>query len=268
MIPIRMLRTTAVAAAALGLVLAGSALADPDGLKHESWNWNGNLGTAHKLEINGVNGHIEAEPGTGDHVVITAEKTGRKHDPSVVKIAVHQDSNGIVVCAEYPGESSPCKLIGMGFHDRANDVTVDFHVMVPPGVQFTANTVNGAVHARGLQGPVKAHTVNGACDIETSRSGQASTVNGAVHAAVGRLDPNDELSFSTVNGAITLQLPSNLDAELSSSTVNGNIHTDFPINISSGWGPRSASGRIGKGGARLSAHTVNGSIRFERVNSL
>ncbi len=255
----------AIGATLIGFVAGGGdAWARVAGSRHESWSWNGTLAAGRTLEINGVNGTIVAEPGPGDHVVVTAEKTGRRHDPALVKIVVQQDSDGIVICAVYPGKSSPCRHLGFGFDDRANDVEVDFHVTVPAGVALTANNVNGEVRVTGLTGKVKARTVNGACTIETAGSGQASTVNGAVRASIGRLGPNDELSFHTVNGSITLQLPHNANAEISSSTVNGSILTDFPISIHNGWGPKSANGTLGRGGARLNAHTVNGSIRLER----
>ncbi len=234
----------AIGATLIGLAAGGGdAWARDTGSRHESWSWNGTLAAGRTLEINGVNGTIVAEPGPGDHVVVTAEKTGRRHDPALVKMVVQQDSNGIVICAVYPGKSSPCRHLGFGFDDRANDVEVDFHVTVPAGVSLTANNVNGEVRITGLTGKVKARTVNGACTIETAGSGQASTVNGAVRASIGRLGPNDELSFHTVNGSIL---------------------TDFPISIHSGWGPKSASGTLGRGGARLNAHTVNGTIRLER----
>ena len=139
---------------------------------------------------------------------------------------------------------------------------VDFKVRVPAGVTFDANTVNGAVTARSLSGPVRAHTVNGTCDIETAQSGEASTVNGNVTARIGRVAAADRLDFSTVNGSITLRLPDRFDADLAGSTVNGSISTDFPVTVQGKWGPRSMHGTIGRGGAKLKASTVNGSIRL------
>jgi hypothetical protein len=267
MIRLRNVLWVAVGATLISLSTGSDAWSASDAERHETWNWSGTVAAGRTLEINGINGSIVAEPGTGDRIVVTAEKTGRKHDPSLVKIEVQQDSDGVTICAEYPGQSSPCRRMGFGFNDRANDVEVDFHVLVPRGVKFSANNVNGAVHVHGLTSTVKAATVNGGCDIETSGSGQASTVNGALHASIGRLDDGDELSFHTVNGTITLQLPANANAEFASSTVNGNIQSDFPVTVSDGWGPRSARGTIGHGGARLRAHTVNGSIRLERQSA-
>ncbi|HUK62441.1 MAG TPA: hypothetical protein VLV15_03880, partial [Dongiaceae bacterium] len=177
----------AVGATLVGLAIGGNAWASDAGGRHEAWNWDGTLAAGRTLAIHGVNGEIVAEPGTGDHVEIVADKYGRKHDPSLVRIKVSQDSDGITICAIYPGQSSPCEPMHFGFTDRANDVTVDFHVRVPAGVRFEASTVNGAVRAHGLSGPLRATTVNGECDITTSATGQASTVNGSVRARIGRL---------------------------------------------------------------------------------
>jgi hypothetical protein len=247
-----------------GAARDGWAAAAP---RHETWNWSGTLAAGRTLEINGVNGEIVAEPGTGDRVEVVADKSGRKHDPAEVKIEVKQDSDGITICAKYPGGTSPCERSSwFGLRNPGSDVQVDFHVRVPAGVAFTANNVNGAVRVHGLTGKLSAHTVNGECEIETAGSGEASTVNGSVHATIGRADANDDLNFSTVNGSITLALPAAIDVDVSGSTVNGGIHSDFPATTSGSWGPRHVSATLGRGGAKLNASTVNGSIQLRRAN--
>jgi hypothetical protein len=255
----------AIGATLIGLSVGrdGWAATSP---RHETWNWSGTLTAGRTLEINGVNGEIVAEPGTGDRVEVVADKHGRKHDPALVRIKVNQDSEGVTICAVYPGKSSPCEPMHLDFSDRANDVEVDFHLKVPPGVAFSANNVNGSVRVRGLSGTLKVRTVNGECEIETAGSGQASTVNGSVHATIGRAAAHDELVFSTVNGSIVLALPATLDADVSGSTVNGGIQSDFPATTRGRWGPRQVTATLGSGGARLTASTVNGSIRLQRTN--
>jgi DUF4097 and DUF4098 domain-containing protein YvlB len=158
--------------------------------------------------------------------------------------------------------------LSFGFSDRANDVEVNFRIRVPAGVAFVANNENGAVRALGLTGPVKVHTVNGECELETAGSGEASTVNGSVRATIGRLSPHDGLAFSTVNGSVTLALPAAADADVSCSTVNGAVRSDFPATISGRGGPRHADATLGRGGAKVSASTVNGSIRLLRLAAL
>jgi hypothetical protein len=239
----------------------GWADSDP---KHEAWNWSGTLAAGRTLEINGINGEIVAEPGTGDQVVVTADKHARRHDPAEVQIKVVQDSDGITICAVYPKASSPCEKDHWGGGTNNSDVAVDFHVKVPAGVAFNANTVNGRVAAHGLTGTLRAHTVNGACDISTLGTGEATTVNGSVKATIGRLERGKDLSFKTVNGSITLGLPEGVDAELEGSTVNGQIESDFPVTITGKWGPRHMNATLGKGGTQISASTVNGSIHLAR----
>src|SRR6266536_1229595 len=69
---------------------------------------------------------------------------------------------------------------------------------------------------------------------------------------------------TTVNGAITLELPADLSTEVRATTVNGDIQTDFPLMVTGRLGPRSLRGTIGSGGRRLALETVNGSIRLRK----
>lgn len=255
-------------AAALIALQAGSARAADSVTKHETWNWSGTVAPGRTLAVYGVNGGISAVPAQGGQVEVVAEKTGRREDPSEVKIEVTPTSDGVTICAVYPGMGSACD--GHGWHshgNRDNDVRVEFQLRVPPGVKLVAETVNGDVGVHGLSGTVRARTVNGGCTLETSRSGEASTVNGSVTATLGEVPADESLRFATVNGSITLNLPAELNAELDGGTVNGGIETDFPVTVSGRWGPRSLHGVVGRGGAHLKLSTVNGGIALHRSAS-
>ena len=145
-----------------------------------------------------------------------------------------------------------------------NDVSVRFVARVPPGVRFVGRTVNGDVDAQGLSGPVTIATVNGSTTFSTTSYGEASTVNGSIRGILGASGWNDGLVFHTVNGSITLDLPSDLSADVRASTVNGEISTDFPMLISGRVSRRHLSGTIGNGGRQLDLETVNGSVRLRR----
>jgi hypothetical protein len=257
-------------AAALSCVPALRPAAPPQGRQAQpqagEWRWHGPIAAGKTLEIRGVNGAIEAVAASGNEVVVTATKRARESDPDEVRIEVVQSGGNVTICAVYPGRSNHCGP-GDDYHmsTRHNDVEVRFHAEVPAGVAFTAGTVNGAVEADNLGGPVDASTVNGSVRLETS-SGDASgrTVNGSV-TAVLHGGSGGALRFETVNGGVTLSLPKGLNADLDAGTVNGTIETDFPITITGRLNRRHLDGRIGQGGRTLEVKTVNGSIRLRAL---
>src|SRR5438105_14971733 len=100
------------------------------------WSWK--LRPGQVLKIQGVNGHIDAEPSRDGAAHVRAHKHARRSDPASVRIEVNTSEQGVVVCALYPsrhGEST-CDLQGTHQHNDNNDVVVDFDVEVPRGVTF------------------------------------------------------------------------------------------------------------------------------------
>ncbi len=252
---------------ALLTTAAGLALAPHAAAAQAEFHWKGKIAPGKSIEIKGVNGDVRAVAGSGD-VEVTAVKHARRSDPDEVKIEVVPHEDGVTICAVYPGDGrrdNTCDAGDRGHmnvHD--NDVTVDFTVRVPAGVRFVGRTVNGEVAAADLSGDVEANTVNGSIRISTSGSAEAQTVNGSIEASFGRATWSDALEFRTVNGAITLNLPTGLSTEVRASTVNGDIQTDFPLMVTGRLGPRTLRGTIGNGGRRLALETVNGSIRLRK----
>ena len=233
----------------------------------DQWSWHGRIAAGKTLEIRGVNGRVEAEPGTGAEVVVTATKRAHQHgDAEVVKIEVVEHDGGVTICAVYPGSRNRCGPdddYHMSTHD--NDVEVAFHAQIPAGVAFAGATVNGDVEAMGLAARVDVTTVNGSARLETTGGDAAAhTVNGSV-TAVLHGSGTGPLRFDTVNGSVTLSVPKDLSADFEAETVNGSIDTDFPITVTGRINRQHLEGRIGQGGRRLHAETVNGSIRLRAL---
>lgn len=236
----------------------------------QDFNWRGRIAQGKRLEVKGVNGDVRAVLASGAEAVVNASKHSRRSDPDEVEIKVVESEEGITICAVYPTPArarreNTCEP-GDQWHSSTenNDVTVDFEVQVPAGVEFHGKTVNGEMSAEGLQADVRASTVNGSVRVSTTGLAEASTVNGSVYAQMGRADWSDELDFSTVNGGITLILPTKLDTEVRANTVNGEIDSDYPLTITGRFGPRRVRGTIGAGGRSLSLSTVNGGIRLRK----
>ncbi len=251
-------------AAALSLAPQGRGTAQGQG---ETFEWRGRVEPGKTLEIRNVNGAIHAAPASGNEVVVTAVKSGRRSDPSEVKIEVVPHDGGVTICAVYPaknGRPNECRPGGGRNNTDNNDVEVDFTVQVPARVAFVGATVNGDVQVRDVGGDVRATTVNGDVDVTAAGLVEAETVNGSVHAAMGRADWTGAMAFKTVNGSITVQVPANLSAVLDASTVNGDIESDFPITVQGRFGPRRLHGTIGDGGRQLRLETVNGGIEIRK----
>ena len=236
----------------------------------QDFNWHGRIAAGKRLEVKGVNGDVRAVLGSGAEAVVNARKHARRSDPDEVEIKVVESDEGITICAVYPTpprarHENICEP-GDRWHSSTdnNDVTVDFEVQVPAGVEFNGQTVNGEMSAEGLKGDVRASSVNGSVKVSTTGLAEASTVNGSVHAQMERADWTNDLEFSTVNGGITLILPGKLDTEIRATTVNGDIETDWPLMITGRFSNRRIRGTIGAGGRALSLSTVNGEIRLKK----
>jgi DUF4097 and DUF4098 domain-containing protein YvlB len=252
------------------LIAAALCLAAGSALTAQDFNWHGRLAAGKRLEVKGVNGDVRAVLASGAEAVVSAKKHARRSDPDDVKIEVVESDDGITICAVYPTPArarreNTCEA---GDHWSSstdnNDVTVDFEVQVPAGVEFNGQTVNGEMSAEGLKADVRASTVNGSVRVTTTGLAEASTVNGSVYAQMGRSDWTNDLEFSTVNGGITLIIPGTLNAELRANTVNGDIETDWPLTITGRFSQRRLRGTIGSGGRGLSLSTVNGEIRLKK----
>lgn len=247
------------------------SVANPIQSSSDEFHWSGRLAQGQTLEIKGINGSVRAEPSTGSETQVTAKKTGRRSDPKEVEIRVVEHSGGVTICAVYPsdnpGNANSCEPGENGSsHVRDNDVQVDFTVRVPQGVRFSGKTVNGDIETSALGSDVDAKTVNGSIKIAAAGVASAKTVNGSINASLGSANWTGALDFKTVNGGITLDLPSNTNAEVRADTLNGEISTDFQLTAQSRSDRRHLSGTIGGGGRELSLKTVNGSIHLRRAS--
>ncbi|PYS51758.1 MAG: hypothetical protein DMF68_03400 [Acidobacteria bacterium] len=248
------------------------SVANPIQSSADEFHWNGRINQGQTIEIKGINGSIRAETSSGNETQVTAKKTGRRSDPKEVEIRVVEHSGGVTICAIYPSDSpgnpNSCESGENGSsrtHD--NDVQVNFTVRVPQGVRFSGKTVNGDIETSALSSDVDAKTVNGSIKIAAGGIASAKTVNGSINASLGSANWTGTLDFKTVNGGITLDLPSNTNAQVQADTLNGEISTDFPLTTESRTDRRHLSGTIGGGGRELSLKTVNGSINLRRALS-
>lgn len=242
---------------------AGWAAAQENG---SSFHWQGKLAPDQVVTIKNINGVIEANGVAGDQIEVNAEKSGPRADE--VRIKVEQTSDGVTICAIYPGDDSDNCESHSHHNSHGDKAKVDFHATIPKNLRFDAENVNGSVRAEDMGRPVHAASVNGGVNVSTSSWAEASSVNGSVECTMGSTDWNGRLKIDTVNGSVKLALPSDASTEVKFSSVNGKLSSDFPITISGVFGSHSAHGTIGSGGRELSVSTVNGSVELTKAGGI
>ena len=225
------------------------------------------------IRVRNISGEMRVRASTSDKVEVSATKNWRRGDPKDVKIEMHKAGDGsILVCAIWAETETVCTEDRYSSHsdhrswDRDhNDVSVDFEIRVPKGVKVGVWSVNGGVSVDGVTNEVRAGTVNGSVDAMSAGGPvQASTVNGSVRASMGRLDGDQDLSFSTVNGSVIAEFTGDIDADIDLSTVNGRFQTDWPVTITGRIDPRHLRATLGKGGRRIRLSTVNGNVELRK----
>jgi DUF4097 and DUF4098 domain-containing protein YvlB len=126
-------------------------------------------------------------------------------------------------------------------------------------------TGNGNVTATDVDGVLSLESVNGnvtsSGDVGLER---ARTTNGAVDATVRRL--RDDAVAASVNGSVTVRVAPDLDADVVLLVGNGDVSvSDVPLQDVERVATQ-LSGRLGDGGPRLEARTVNGDITLRGLS--
>lgn len=238
----------------------------------ERFEWGASMAPDRTLTVSGISGDVHAVLASGSRAEVVATKRGRDSDFDEVRILVEEDGGGVTVCAVYRWrEGDTCSRHGDRDWDdrgrRSIDVSVDFEVQVPAGVDFDGNTVSGDVDVVDLRSDVRANTVSGDVFVSTTGVARGNTVSGSIEIEMASVAWRD-LEFATVSGDITLYLPEGLDADIDFESLSGDFRSDFDVMVrhrSNRFVGSELEGTIGDGGRSLSVHTVSGDVRLRRL---
>ena len=90
-------------------------------------------------------------------------------------------------------------------------------------------------------------------------------MNGRLEAEFTRLSGSADLS--SVNGSVTVTLPSDAKAEIEASTVSGRISNDFGLPINNHqWVGHDLRAELGGGGTQIKLSNVNGHIEIRHAD--
>jgi hypothetical protein len=160
----------------------------------------------------------------------------------------------------------PGRVVAKGPSSNDNSWwSVSYEVWVPAAANLQLEAFNGSIHLEGMAGHIRAHTLNGSVKLkDVGGEVDGETTNGSLSVDLAGCGwHGTALRLNTVNGSIQLHLPSALSAAVEVSTVHGWVQSDFATE-GNPEDKNNVKFSLGGGGAKIEAHTVNGSVHIAR----
>ena len=222
-----------------------------------------------RVSVSNVNGSINVIAWDRNEVRLVAVKhADTKEHLSDVEIKIDARPDHFSVESDY-GEDRGWKTDSDRKWRNNDRVTVEYEVTVPRGAMLNEiETVNGSVVVNDFTNLVKVSAVNGAVKAGNLRgTADLSTVNGEVIADFDRLASGSKIALETVNGRVTLIIPSDSNADVKADSLNGSITNDFGLENRKGkYVGNSLHGRLGSGEVTIKLESVNGQLAVKRKN--
>lgn len=224
------------------------------------------LSATGRVSLENINGGVQIKVWDRAALQLDAiKKAYRKDRLAEAKIEVTANEENIRIKTQYPDGS----LNFRGGEKRYdNPATVEYTLTVPrKAVLESIELINGALDVEGVEGAVKASSINGPVTA-SGLLGEAklSTINGQLNATFSQLDESKPITLSSVNGSVTLIIPSDSNASIRAGTVHGGISNDFGMQVRHGeYVGHNLDGQIGTGGPRIKIDNVNGAIKISHA---
>jgi colicin import membrane protein len=245
---------------------ASSRVVQQTELLREEFHQTYPLAAQGRVSLGNINGAVRVTGWDRNEVKVDAVKMAYRRDRlDEAKIIVRSDPNGIHIETEYPHHS---QSFTTGEGRSNNPATVEYTLTVPRGARIDSiELINGNLDIDSLTGDVKGSSINGRVSgRELMGEVRLSTINGRVEAVFSRLSAGKSISLGSVNGPVSLTIPSDSNAELKASTVHGGISNEFGLPIRRGdYVGRDLAGQLGQGGTRIKLGNVNGMISIKHA---
>lgn len=225
------------------------------------------LSATGRVSVENLNGEVRVAVWDRNEVQVNAVKRAFKQERlDEAKIEVNASAESIRIRTDYPDWDQHFTDDDRGRMN--NPALVDYSIIVPRKARLESiDLVNGALEIDGVEGDVKASSVNGRV-IARGLLGVAklSTVNGALEATFVSLDSARPVSLNSVNGNVTLIIPSDANAVVRAGTVHGAISNDFGLQVHHGdYVGHELYGQIGTAGPSIKLSNVNGRIMIKHA---
>jgi DUF4097 and DUF4098 domain-containing protein YvlB len=256
----------------VALLLLVSALSWAD-----EWNKTFTITGKPDLRVSTSDANIQVDTWAQNTIEVRVTTEGYKIGPHGIEINANQNGDAVELEVRYPHHNFSFN-IGVQHH------RVDVTIRMPREGRVDLRTGDGNIRLAGFKGEMEIGSGDGRQEIESvDGSLRAHAGDGRIHAS-GRFDALDistgdgrieaiAQSGSTVqrnwelhagDGSVTLEVPENLAADVDLHTSDGHIDIGLPITVEGRLGGHSVQGKLNGGGNRVTIHTGDGSIHFQR----
>jgi DUF4097 and DUF4098 domain-containing protein YvlB len=210
------------------------------------------------VDLSNINGAIKIETSDSTMAEVFVERIGASQEALARrKVTIEADTNSLRI----HGEKTDVGFLERLFGTRPSEKIT---LKLPRRISLHTKGVNGGVTVGEVEGSVDVRGVNGRVQIAgTNGSAEFKGVNGNISIGLKQLN-GEGLTLGGINGNIELQVAEELNADIDANGINGNVASDLSNVLIDRNKHGKFSGRIGSGGSLISAHGINGNIRFTR----
>lgn len=252
--------------ALVAIITAASAVMAQERVQEE-FHQTYQLSPQGRVQLENINGSVRITGWDRNEVKVDAVKwaylTERLNEAQIV---VDANPESVRISTRYPDREQNFTDDRVG--RRNNPATVEYTLFVPRGARIdSVELINGDLQIEGLSNDVRASSINGHVSAR-GLVGEAklSTINGNLEATFNQLDASKSIALTSVNGNVTITIPSDANATLRASSVHGGINNDFGLPVRKGeYVGFDLAGQLGQGTTRIKLANVNGSINIRRA---
>lgn len=216
-----------------------------------------------RISLENINGGVQIKVWDQASVQVDAvKKAYRQNRLNEAKIEVNATEENIKIKTEYPYKNQTFRSDERRYD---NPAIVEYSLTVPrKAILESIELVNGSIDIDGVEGNVKASSINGRLNARgLVNEVRLSTINGELTATFTQLDETKPIALGSINGSVTLVIPSNANAAIRAETVHGGISSDFGLKVKHGeYVGHSLDGQLGTGGPRIKLSNINGGIKI------
>jgi Putative adhesin len=213
------LNSLTLLAAALALLPIGVARAD-EATSHIAFS---NLTKPGTLKISVWQGTVRIHGADVKDVAVKTETTAETPTP-------REDGMRVLSATSSYRLSENANVVSLEYGtDGWGGAPADFEITVPKDTSIVVtNSIRGDFDCTGLSGDIDVRTLNGDVALnDISGGASVETMNGEINVGVKALREAKPLSFSSMNGKVTIRVPGDAKAAIRFRTHHGQILTNF-----------------------------------------